>query len=142
MAQRVCDYLEFPSWLRGLTSIHEESGLIPNLAQWLNGLRIQPCCELWYRWPTWCRWQIPHCCGWDIGQPAGIAWIQRLDWELTYAVECGPKGKKKKKKKEKEVNDYLKLECVIHYVSFLKVDFSFQFYKTENLSPASHFIHL
>ena len=67
--------VEFPLWL---SSIHEDSGSIPGLAQ---GLRIQHCRELWYRLPTradpvllwlWCR-------------PAATAPIPPLAWELPCA---------------------------------------------------------
>ena len=39
-------------WFTNLTSIHEETGLIPGLAQWIKDLAL---CELWCRSQTWLR---------------------------------------------------------------------------------------
>ena len=52
----------------------------------LSGLRIQHCCELWYR-------------------PGTIAPIQPLAWELPYAVGAALKRPKKKKERERENNN-------------------------------------
>ena len=49
----------------------------------LSGLRIQQCCELWYRL-------------------AAAAPIRLLAWEFLYAMGAALKIKKKKKKKEEE----------------------------------------
>ena len=40
-----------PQQVKDLTSIYEDSGLIPGLAQWVKDLAY--CHELWWRWQTW-----------------------------------------------------------------------------------------
>ena len=67
-------------WVTNLTSIYEDSGLIPGLAQC-----VEDPVSLW----LWCR-------------QAAAALIGPLAWELPYASGAVLKRKRKKKRKKKK----------------------------------------
>ena len=67
-------------WLENPTSIPEDTGLIPVLAQWVKDPGL-----LW----LWCR-------------PTAVALIGPLAWEPPCAVSAALKDKKKKKKERKK----------------------------------------
>ena len=69
-----------------LTSIHEDAGSIPGLAQ---QVRIQPCCGLWCRSQMWLRSGVAMV----VVQAGGYktAPIQPLAWKPPYALDAAVK---------------------------------------------------
>ena len=53
-------------WVKDPASIHEDTALIPGLAQWVKGSGVAVSCGVGHR-----RGSDPHCCGSGIGQ-----WLQ------------------------------------------------------------------
>ena len=88
-----------------LTSIHKDTGSIPDLARWL---RIWHCLELWYR----SQMQVGSGMAVAVCRPVTTALIQPLAWELPCVPGVALKRQKQKKKQKnrERVKGYA-LEC-------------------------------
>ena len=77
-------------WVKNLTRIHADAGLIPGLAQGIKGSGVAMSCG------------VAHRCGLDLAllqlwhRSAAASLIRPLAWELVYASSVTLKSKKKK----------------------------------------------
>ena len=62
-------------WIKNLTSIHEDVGLIPSLAPWVKD---SACCKLW------CRLHVQLGSGVAVAQASScISWISKMSYRLA-----------------------------------------------------------
>ena len=101
------------------SSIHEDVGLIPGLAQWVKGSSTAISCCIGHRCSSdpallwlwlWCR-------------PAAAAPIWLLSWELPYATGVALKRTNKQRKEKKHISGNTNIKC--SYVSFFLLFFFF-----------------